>query len=813
MEGGVSLGWSSDTVEPQTLSAKVDTLLSSEQVGNGVSNQVDTAPEPPVIVRRALKRQTCERSTIEAIYEHVPEAKNDKAFFRWVVYALWTSWRDKTTLRRVIHHKIMDWIGAYRFDSGEAVLQYIQKRLPIEFSDDYAEGSHTRQILDDGLPEELWKVVKMDLNMSPADYGTRVYVLSGRVLTKNDAVEIRKQLREEVARMKMPSETSRRIQETLNDLPPRRFNRFQDRIGRALEYVDRMEIDVGISPLEKAKIRGYTGCEKDDDSGELTGNVDRYKARVRHEKRKKSEQQRNEYKRILHCIAHQHKPFYKPSRQERTDRVFSNNDSALLLPSEVRDTLCEGLCDVDLKSAHLYIAAWLWGAEEALEQLTQEGYSIWEDLMEHCRPLFEKQGLDVPEKGTDLYGEVKAGMKIMVYSTVYGMGAPSIQAEVTKSLQHILGSDVGDHLTSHPVINNIREKRDEVLAGLEPGDVLETPSGIDVVVEVGLEQEKDKDCQKVGPRSALASQAQAYEQELMSVLLGVADDRRRFKLMLWLHDGAVCKARYPNAVKGDVNEALEEKRRELTEFAGKDTLLPALFEVEEIEAPELPPKTVDDRIVSAGGCVLRLKEGETAVRVDSDTGEELGPAVSEMLLKHEHELYKIAGEYIRITGDGYTIESDPYPEEKLWQPLTEEDDNSPSSTNSTETQDQKDQNQNENQNQRRSRPETAPGAESRSKEEPPPSRGSDTSTTSASPASPRTTEATSRDPLRHFSKSRREAIREESRRASKWRAETPEPDLSAEEVKQMRSKTHLDVPSLSQSQPTQQQTAEADEVA
>ena len=802
IEGATCDNSSAKPTDRHAFTAKIDTLLSTKQVGNGVPNKVNTAPQPPVIARRALQRQTCERSTIEAIYEHVPEAKKDKVLFRWVVYALWTNWRDKTTFRRVIHHEILDWIGVYRFDSAQAVLEYIREHLPIDVSDTWSEGEFTRQILGDGLPPKLWKEVQMDLDMSPADYDTRVYVLSGRVVTNGDPGEIRKELKEEVARMEAPSETSRRIRKAMNDLPPRRFDRFQDRISRALEYVDRMEIDVGISPFQKAKLRRLTGCEKEDD-GTLTGNVTRYKARVRFEKRRLAEEQRTEYKQILHRIAHQHKPFYKPSEQERTDRVFSHNDSALLLPSEVRDTLCEGLYDVDLKSAHLLIAAWLWGAEEALKVLRKEGYSIWDDLMEHCRPLFEAQDLDMPEKGADLYEEVKAGMKVMVYSTVYGMAAPSIQAEVTKSLQHILGPGVGDHLTSHHVIEDIREHRDEVLEGLEPGDTLEAPTGIEIEVEVGLEHEGEEGYEDlVGPKSAVATQAQAYEQELMSVLLDVAEKRDRFRLMLWLHDGAACGARYPNALEKDVNEALEEKRKELTEFAGKTALLPALFEVEEIEAPELPPKDVGERIASAGGGVLRLKDGETAVRVDEETGEEIEPAGAETLLKREHELYKIAGKYVRITNDGYTIEPDPYPEEKLWEPLTENKnaDSSPSSTNSVESQNQnqndqdQSENQGENQSQKRSRTETAPGAESHSKEKKSPSPGSDMSTTSAPPASPRTAKTKSRDPLRHLPQPRREAIREESRRIAERRAENPEPDLSAEEAKRLRAKAREPTP-------------------
>lgn len=693
----------------------------------------------PVLVRRALARRTCEHATRQLIYQYVPEAKDDPVLFRWCVYALWTTWTDQTTHRRVIHHKILHWIGHYRFQSGKAVLQYVKDRLPsTEHSNTWVVGQHTRQIIRDGLPEELWKAVDEDLSTPPGQYQDRVYVLSGDPVGRQDASDIRAEIEEEISELQPPSDTAERIWNYMNEVPPRRFARFDDKIGKAIEYVDRMEIDVEVSPKEAGLLRYYSGCEKTDD-GELTGDVTRYKARLRHEKRKLAHQQRAQYKQILHQIALQHKPYYGFSRQERTDRIFGHNPSVLRLPTEVREILCEGLYDVDLKSAHLLIAAWLWDAEEALETLTQEGYSIWDDLMEHCRPLFEEQGLEVPETGSGLYEEVKAGMKIMVYSTVYGMPAPSIQANVTKALKPILGPDVGDHLKTHPVIQQLIDARDEKLQALEPGDTLEAPSGIEIEVEVTLQREKEDDCNEVGPKSAMATHAQSYEQELMSVLIGVAEERTEFRPILWLHDGAECAARRPNGLEKAVNDALTAKQEELTEFAGKDTLLPAIFEVEKIEAPEMPPETVHDRIASASGGAVRLKDGETAVKVDPQTGEEMpvpdetGPA-SHILLAHEHELYRVADTYIQVTDDGYTTTTDPYPEVKLWNDTTTT--NSTSSTSSSRTTSPKTPPPADPTADTTSpdTSKTAPGAESRSMREDR-SPTSDTSTTGAQPVS------------------------------------------------------------------------------
>lgn len=633
------------------------------------SNDVDTGIRAPLKARRSLARTTCEEETREAIFEYVPQAREDEIVFRWCVYALWSQWDDEETGRLVLHHEIVQWIGHYRFDAAKEVLNYIKGYLPIEYTDTWAKNRFTRQVRDDGLPEELWKTVKADLRTPPSNYDNRVYILTGRRVSPGQASEMRAQIEEELAGSQSPSPTARRIRRAVNNLPSNTFSRFNDRLEEAFEYVRRMEVDVTIPARKKAVLRCMSGCEKDDDTGELTGNVSRYRARLRYEKRKKAEEQRDEYFQVLQDVAKQHKPYYNFSSKGRTDRIFSYNNSVLLLPSEVREILCEGLYDVDLKSAHLSIAAWLWGAEEALGRLTQDGYSVWVDLMEHLRPLFEEQGVSVPDKGKSLYNEVKDGLKIMVYSVVYGMPASALQAEVTKTLKPILGSNVGERLRAHPLIQELLEKREEKLTGLEPGDVLEGPTGIRIEVEKELGEEDEDGVDRIGPKTAMACIAQSFEQELMSVLLDVAEDRDRFQPLLWLHDGAACNARYLNALKTDLEEALLEKRKELTEFAGRDALIPAEFEIEEIQAPEFPPEDVHSRIAAAGGGVLRLKNGETAVKVDAKDGRELESVETNVLVKREHELYRVADTHVRVTEDGYSVESDPYLEDKLWQPV------------------------------------------------------------------------------------------------------------------------------------------------
>ena len=517
--------------------------------------------------RQFLARLTCAEPTREAVFEHVPAAEEDEILFRYVVYALWSTWRDEQTGQRVIGEHVMHWIGHHRFGTAIAVIQYIEERVEDFRWLEEIPNRRCRLIANDGLPAGLWQAVRDDLATDPSEYDRRVYVLSGERYDRESVAQDRQAIRDALqdVRPHAPSIGAQKTWELLNDRPPNLFSKLSSRVGEAIAYVEQMDIDV--SPSK--------GAEEDWEDW-------------RAKRWKMERQQRGEYLRVLRAIADQHQPFYKFSEAGRTDRVFSYNKSALNLPKSVRKILCQDFVEVDLKSAHLLIAAWLWDAGAALETLTDPDYSIWDDLMAHCAPLFEEQGLEVPEKGEALYAAVKGAMKVAVYSTVYGMPAPSIQAKLTKSLKGILGPDVGAHTRSHPIIETLLEKRDEKLAEMEVGDVLHGPTG----VRIKIEQPMSSDGDGVDAKSAMATLAQSYEQACMQVILEMERDREdsetrnHFKVALWLHDGCYVKMPSLRARTKGLNARLRERCKELADFAGKDTPLPAFFEVEDIEPPE-----------------------------------------------------------------------------------------------------------------------------------------------------------------------------------------------------------------------------------
>jgi len=571
-----------DLLLKNTRSAAADTDSGSENSGqlsrdSGQQSDQSTENSGQLSDERAwkpssLRRRTCENATREAIYGHVPAAREDEVLFRWCVFCEWTSWYDEHTGLRVLPNDALLWMARGEADTGQEVLEHLRGHLDIEILP-HIPNRRCRLIEDDGLPRELRSVVDQDLETSASAYGNRVYILSGKPYTDKRVTQRREDIAEGLQedRHNAPSVGAQKTFEMLNfgcgkDLRSSNLtSKMQSHIDKAYQYVRRVDIDPDISKKE-----GESWVE--------------WEQRKREQKRT----ERRKYFLALHAIEDQHQPFYTFSSTGRTDRVFGFNRGVLDLPSEVRAILCQDFVEVDLKSAHLLIAAWLWGADEAMEKLADDDYSIWDDLIQdHYEEFFDGEP---PEPEDELYETVKAALKRAVYSAVYGMHAPSIQAQVTRDLKDILGEEAGEHFRGHPIIAELLRKRDAKLAEMEVGDVLVGPTGI----RIEIEQEMDADGDGVDPRSAMATLAQSYEQSAMQVILEMERDgeqeksRNRFNVALWLHDGAYVRMRSKRARTKDLNERLQKRCKELANFAGKDDPMPAFFEVESIEPPELP---------------------------------------------------------------------------------------------------------------------------------------------------------------------------------------------------------------------------------
>jgi len=528
-----------------------------------------------------LRRTTCKHRTREAILDAVPGARNDQILRRYALFYYFSDWLDEHMGLPVLPNDALLWMSGGRADTGIEVINHIQEHVDLNYLP-HIPKRRCRLIRKSGLPRELQSTVDEDLKRPAGEHENRVYVITGKPFTRKRVTSSREEIREglQTERHKAPSPGAQKTFELLNfgcgkDLrSSQTTGSLTDHIEKAYRYVRRMDIDPDVS--------------RDEDQSWVEWEQ---------EKRREAKKQRRQYLLALRAIEDQHQPFYGFSEDGRTDRVFAFNRGILDLPSDVRAILCQNFVEVDLKSAHLLIAAWLWDAEKAMEKLSDESYSIWDDLMQHYKALFRANGYEVPESGDDLYAEVKAALKVAVYSAVYGKHAPSIQAKVTRDLQDILGEEAGAHFRGHPVIAELLRKRDEKLAEMEAGDVLVGPTGI----RIEIEQPMDAGGDGVDPRSAMATLAQSYEQSAMQVILELERDREQsdtynyFRTALWLHDGAYVKLRSRRARTKDLNQRLDNRCKELAEFAGKENPMPAFFEIEPIEPPELPEPNTEDQ--------------------------------------------------------------------------------------------------------------------------------------------------------------------------------------------------------------------------
>ncbi len=486
----------------------------------------------------SFQRLTCARATREAIARYHPAAESDPVLFRYVVHALFSTWRDRDTGLRIIGQDELEWIWGEPFGGftwGTTVLARIEAHLPGFRWAEYHREARCRLIEEDGLDPALREIAAADLGLPARELEDRVYVTDGRRYHRDHPTQTRAECLAACDALVPPSETARRIQHRLNHRPSNVSARILRRIDEARRYVEAMDIEVDLKPKK----------------GESEWARERRAVHTR-------EGLRSQYLAVLRAIEDQHQPLYKPSRRGRTDRLFGYNPSALHLPSDVREILYQGFVSIDLKSAHLFIAAKLWNVDDVVERLTDPEYSVWDDLLDHL-------GHGHLRHGDPLYRTLKGALKTATYSVIYGMAEHAVKGEFTKAVKEVLGPDAGRRLACHWLIRRLLDARDRALGELNVGEEIDTPTGI----RVRVEQELGAEGSGVDPRSAMATVAQAYEQELMSVVLEYEADHHReahtptFHVALWLHDG--CYAWVPPSRSAEPH--LRELRRRLQERA------------------------------------------------------------------------------------------------------------------------------------------------------------------------------------------------------------------------------------------------------
>ena len=235
----------------------------------------------------------------------------------------------------------------------------------------------------------------------------------------------------------------------------------------------------------------------------------------------KDEIKRNHALNTLDSIEDQAKPFYQPSSRERTVRIFTLNESLLLLPRRVRDELTKDWVSMDLRSSQLAICAFTWDVPLAKEFLNTGG-TIWE-------MLFNRLGLDysLKESNSNLFEDIKQPLKKALYSVMYGMGARDVSRLITNALKRYGVTSAGPLFRSHPLISALFKARDEQMKKIN------SDGGAVDCFGNSLKISSEMDA-----KSILAQLSKATELNLLFPVVNLAlNNPDAFKITVWLHDG------------------------------------------------------------------------------------------------------------------------------------------------------------------------------------------------------------------------------------------------------------------------------------
>ena len=518
-------------VSPSTIDDRPSRATKPETVAEPVDGAQETTGSGAPVRESRFLPDPLERAFVEvATRRGVTDVLgDDPVLWRWAAFAIWYGWVDSGNGLRVLPAEALRWIAGDSLHAERTleVLEYIQERLPVVYEPEIP-ARRCRLIVKDGLPPSLYRAIEADRAKRRVEHDEPVLFLSGHKWLPKHATELRAALKAEAARLvaEAPTDVARFVCSQMNDLPSRTQSKVVQRVPVAREALARLPLTVDLK-------------RERDEAGEFAETEAELAAR----KSGAVAQLRSHYAAVLDSVEHQHQQFYAPSRRGRTDRAFAYNLGVLHLPKALRKILLQDFWEIDLAAAHLRIAASLWGATNLLAVLNESGFSIWQELT---------AWMDLPESP-----EVKAALKIALYSSVYGMKQSALTGQLTRDLRAAtLDRDVsGRRFSEHPLIAELLDKREVALRSIRMRRYAVAPGGQRFDVRSDADE-----------RSCLASVAQHVEQQLMRVVLEYAStpEAGRFHVGFWLHDGCyVHIGRSADAHMKRLNERLDRRAREL----------------------------------------------------------------------------------------------------------------------------------------------------------------------------------------------------------------------------------------------------------
>lgn len=399
----------------------------------------------------------------------LPILKTNVAYRRMIEYLLFGTFIDKDTHQLIISQEIIAQIEGKPFNDryvAETFLEAFKRDVLPDFEWSSWSMDKARSVINNGLSPVIEALRMKEMLTQHAKY---VYFVDGDKPSKAKTIKERDKYRMNALNdiQRTETEDARLLLDYMNNLPPHKF------IKTVNKYIK-----------------------------------DAYEAAIKLNARQVTIQQQIALLRTIEDIA---QPFYQSSGEQRTVRVFGINESMLMLKKEVRRALTKDWIELDLKSAHLAIFAYLFDITEVNEFLLS-GEDIWDSLFEHFNLPY--------------VSEVKKLFKTALYSVVYGMPVANIKGNLTKELNKIRVFNAGDTFVSHPIIKALITARDQAMKEITAKGGAATIYG------------KWLSTDDYTVESILSQLAQAVELKLLMPALHLAAaNKTHFTITLWQHDG------------------------------------------------------------------------------------------------------------------------------------------------------------------------------------------------------------------------------------------------------------------------------------
>jgi hypothetical protein len=426
----------------------------------------------------------------DKVLELYPGLKDRKDYWRFMAVLLFSVRVDKDTGKRFIPHEVIaeieDKLAHDRYYRSEHFLEKFQKDVmtPATFTwSDWSHKGKKARMFDVVWKDDLIAALKMEKSFLGVRGIKRVSFVSGRVYTRKQ----------------------RKI-----DYDEIRLKTFRDVLARepaAQELLDYL------NARDQAM---YTR--------KFYENIDSVKLAIDNEDKDKEH-----YYNILSYLEQFPKPYYHPSEDMKTDRIFMGH--WLLLKREYRQLLAKGWQEFDLKYSQVAICASLWQIQEVNDFLLRGG-NVWQEIFDAL-----KLNYGIKFTNRKLYDKIKGSLKDVLYPLLFGMSNFKItQTLKNDRLIQKLSPGAESLFFDNWLIQALLNARSKKIEEIKRVGHITTCFGRNIKV----------DSDEGNILSLMAVEAQALELKLLLPVVKYAQDNNEFQITLWCHDGF-----YVNFVRRD----------------------------------------------------------------------------------------------------------------------------------------------------------------------------------------------------------------------------------------------------------------------